>query len=169
MDSGSLLLTGHTFESVSGRGGQHIYFGQSEGFTYVAEITNNPTPGAHRDAVLAKVRNDGSDVRIWQLTTKPGISSWFQILARPHDSLLRVAFASNEVGTTGVGCGVQLQRLGSRIYVDGTLDHDNCASVPHTEVCMDNETLAQAPLARTLLRRSVAGRARARAWKRSSY
>ena len=78
------------------------------------------------------------------------VSSWCHIKAdRSNNGTvtreLQVSFASNEVGTTGVGCGMRLMGKSDKIFTNGKY-HDGsqsraCSTEPTRSSCADGTSL----------------------------
>lgn len=125
-----------------GSDGLRVFFGSAQDWTYIAEIQKATDPSHFNGAVLAKINTNGNDVHVFQIGSSSSgtVSSIFEIVARPDDEVLQVAFATNEVGTTGIGCGVSVNRLGNRMYVVGKFADSACETATTTEVCLDADT-----------------------------
>ena len=130
-------------------GGLRVYFGIKSNVSYIAEIQQDSS-GGFNGAILAHTSADavGStsvlDTHIVQITSMDASTSgWLEIYANPGGDQLEVAFATNEQGTTGIGCGVRLKRVGARIFVEGKFADSNCPSTASTAVCVDADSLAE--------------------------
>jgi hypothetical protein len=65
-------------------------------------------------AVLGRINDNATDVHVWVITSMSStVSSYFEIKANTDTATLEVSFATNEQGTTGIGCGIQLRSMGS--------------------------------------------------------
>jgi hypothetical protein len=102
-------------EDMGAASGLKVYFGVESNVSYIAEIQQS-TDGGLNGAILARTTADavGSttvlDTHILQITSiDSAVSSWMEIYADPGGDELELSFATNEQGTTGIGCGARLQ------------------------------------------------------------
>lgn len=128
-----------------------LYFGVNANWAYIAELQNGPNP-LPTMAVLAKIKKDSSLVEIWQISSISATeSAWYHIKAEKTDNgtvtkQLEVSFATNEVGTSSVGCGMRLMSKSNKIFAHGKY-HDGsqnraCSTEPIRSTCADGTTLA---------------------------
>merc|ERR1711998_603910 len=92
---------------------------------------------------------DSSDVHIWQVTVGHSgaqTSGFYEIQAikNPDDATeeLEVSFASNEEGTTGIGCGVRMRSGGDNIYTKGVFADRDCSQYYQSSFCATSSNLS---------------------------
>ena len=126
--------------------GSYIFFGRKEKYWYLAEVQES-TGDEFNGAVLAKISDTSSEVHIWQITSMSAtVSGWLEITAdnAGETSILQLSFATNEVGTTGIGCGVQMISSEGKILLKGELADRSCGNGLNWQgsYCGDAVTLA---------------------------
>jgi len=134
------------YDKATGTSGSDLrmYFGKKDDFFYVAEIQDQGTSTAGNIAVLAKVKNDSSDVHVWQImvTTDRTKVDLMEIKAKrdacsgacsaidvgnlPKE--LEVAFASSQTGNSDLACGIRLMSKGSSILANGIFADRDCTA-----------------------------------------
>lgn len=127
-----------------------IYFGKSGDWAYIAEIQNSAGSSSPTMAVLSKIKLDSTELEIWTVTSASStLSVWFHIQATRSNTTsvvreLQVSFATNEVGNSGIGCGVRLATKSDQIFADGKFSDGGgaaCSAEPSRDVCASGTTL----------------------------
>ena len=124
----------------------YIFFGRREDNWYLAEVQKG-TDSTFNGAVLAKISDNSSNVHVWQISSLSAtVSSWLEITADREGEAwtLQLSFASNEIGNTGIGCGIRMGSSVGEILVVGELADRNCGNGLNWEgsYCGDTATLA---------------------------
>lgn len=138
----------------SGIAGMSIYFGKDGGYWYLAEvthITNYDAGGADQPSivVLAKVKDDGMDMEVWQVTVEKDAganhSGVMHIIANKSTGVFSISTASTAVtgsnratgsNYSGLGCGVQMITDGTNVYANGKFKQRNCGTESTAQVCI---------------------------------
>jgi hypothetical protein len=138
-----------------------VYFGQSGGYWYLAELQTNadlensdaepPTMG-----VLSKISEDGQSMEVYQISVEKKTGTYYasvtQIKADRGTGVFELASSSSADQTqtispganyTGVGCGVSMKTDGTYVYATGSFNQ--ITSCPSTAtVCANAGDLTDA-------------------------
>jgi len=134
-----------------------VYFGQSEGQNYLAELQKSDGANSPTMAVLAKIDSAGTKTDVWQIivadTATPKTVSVIHIRADQTTSTNHVIVAATSTGL-GVGCGVKLSASSTALWVYGD-PADNMVGDTYqssvlpcpTDVGYDTNTVPSSPTA----------------------
>ncbi len=142
-----------------------VFFGIKDGFSYLAELQNDPTGATPTIGVLAKVSNDSTTAEVWQIviTSEADVaatdsrkrSSFMYVAANKTAKTFNLSVASTgEQGSgvganterepfTGVGCGVRMSVNESLVYAKGVFLERDDPSLAVANNCTNNSTTAE--------------------------
>jgi hypothetical protein len=136
-----------------------VYFGQSEGQNYLAELQKSDGANSPTMAVLAKIDSAGTKTDVWQIivadTASPKTVSVIHIRADQTTSTNHVIVAATSNGL-GVGCGVKLSASSTALWVYGDPADNNVGDTYQSSVQLcptdggyDTNTVPSSPVSAT--------------------
>ncbi|MEY4615944.1 MAG: hypothetical protein RJB66_904 [Pseudomonadota bacterium] len=138
----------------SGIAGMSIYFGKDNGYWYLAEVThisnyNQGTIDQPSIAVLAKIKDDGTEMDVWQVSVERVSGNdeggVMHITANKSTGVFSISTGSSAVNGnysnssanySGLGCGVQMITDGTNVYANGKFAQANCGGQSTAQVCV---------------------------------